>query len=332
MLKKTLTFLILLLAFWLAINYFTYFFGFYSSLAIVSGAYEDTGFFVPEEIKFYDSGKVIGSLYYDREQDKVITKGVLPQKPINVYYEYKPFNRFLYEQVTFNYTESDRQKEIFIIMEQEYVRRNYSARRETEHQKMDVKVVADEIIIEDDLFSEPLRRVVKQKAVQQSGSDFKNVRVVSLGEKRDTHYLDEKSSVGDKRSGRVIRSEYREDEPSQRVVAARDQRPVSRVIESNGESQDSTAGLERTVFLRYHNNGERYLEAEMLGSLPDGFTRIYYENGNLKALIVFKQGKKDGLCKTYYSSGNIENEIHCQNDVIIHKKTYDEAGRLIISW
>ena len=70
----------------------------------------------------------------------------------------------------------------------------------------------------------------------------------------------------------------------------------------------------------------------MLGDLPDGITKIYYENGNLKALIVFKQGKKEGVCRTYFSSGNVENEIECRNDIIIHKKTYNEAGRLIISW
>ncbi len=328
--KKTLYFFFFLFLLWLAVNYFFYFFGFYSSsLAIVSGGYDNTNFFVPEEIKFYDNGKLIGSLYYDRDNEKVIKTGILPQKPVNVYYEYRPFNRFLYDQVTFNYTEIEKQKEFFLILEREYSRRNYLAKQEAVQNKGELKIDGDQIIIAKELFLEPSAAAGKKESVSRTEQDFRNVRVVSLGQETENTRLQESSPV-ERSSGRIIRSGYTEE--TKRLGVSVPQRPVDRVLNDNGTDQQKNENLERSVYRRYHDNGNLYLEAEMSGNLPDGFTKIYYENGNIKALIIFKEGKKDGVCKTYYPSGNIENEIECRNDIIVHKKTYDETGRVILSW
>ncbi len=40
-------------------------------------------------------------------------------------------------------------------------------------------------------------------------------------------------------------------------------------------------------------------------SIKDGVHKEYYENGNLKKEVTYKNGKKDGVSKGYYENGEL---------------------------
>ena len=55
--------------------------------------------------------------------------------------------------------------------------------------------------------------------------------------------------------------------------------------------------------------------------------RYYYESGNLKSEIPYKNGEKEGIGKWYYENGNIRREIpYGKVDGIVKK--YYESGNL----
>ena len=55
----------------------------------------------------------------------------------------------------------------------------------------------------------------------------------------------------------------------------------------------------------------------------------YYEEGNIKSIIPFKNNIVDGLTISYYENGNIKEEVHYKNDKMNGEaKSYDENGKL----
>ena len=56
-----------------------------------------------------------------------------------------------------------------------------------------------------------------------------------------------------------------------------------------------------------------FMESNQIDGVPDGITRLYYENGTLKSEINYKNGIPDGVTKEYYENGKIEFEIHLRN-------------------
>ena len=55
----------------------------------------------------------------------------------------------------------------------------------------------------------------------------------------------------------------------------------------------------------------------------------YYEEGNIKSIIPFKNNIVDGLTISYYENGNIKEEVHYKNDKMNgESKSYDENGKL----
>ncbi|TLE08480.1 toxin-antitoxin system YwqK family antitoxin [Helicobacter bilis] len=57
--------------------------------------------------------------------------------------------------------------------------------------------------------------------------------------------------------------------------------------------------------------------------------KAYYENGNLKMEIPFKNNKKQGMSKGYYESGKLQYEMPYKKDMLQGiEKVYDENGNL----
>ena len=80
---------------------------------------------------------------------------------------------------------------------------------------------------------------------------------------------------------------------------------------------DYENGLLRIYFI-YNKDG-----------IPDGESVEYYEEGNIKSIIPFKNNMVEGLTITYYENGNIDEEVNYKNDKMNGEaKSYDENGKL----
>ena len=80
---------------------------------------------------------------------------------------------------------------------------------------------------------------------------------------------------------------------------------------------DYENGLLRIYFI-YNKDG-----------IPDGESVEYYEEGNIKSIIPFRNNMVEGLTITYYENGNIDEEVNYKNDKMNGEaKSYDENGKL----
>ena len=80
---------------------------------------------------------------------------------------------------------------------------------------------------------------------------------------------------------------------------------------------DYENGLLKTYFI-YNKDG-----------IPDGESVEYYEEGNIKSIIPFRNNMVEGLTITYYENGNIDEEVNYKNDKMNGEaKSYDENGKL----
>ena len=63
--------------------------------------------------------------------------------------------------------------------------------------------------------------------------------------------------------------------------------------------------------------------------IPDGESVEYYEEGNIKSIIPFRNNIVEGLTITYYENGNIDEEVNYKNNKMNGEaKSYDENGKL----
>ena len=80
---------------------------------------------------------------------------------------------------------------------------------------------------------------------------------------------------------------------------------------------DYENGLLRIYFI-YNKDG-----------IPDGESVEYYEEGNIKSIIPFRNNIVEGLTITYYENGNIDEEVNYKNNKMNGEaKSYDENGKL----
>ena len=80
---------------------------------------------------------------------------------------------------------------------------------------------------------------------------------------------------------------------------------------------DYENGLLKTYFI-YNKDG-----------VPDGESVEYYEEGNIKSIIPFRNNIVEGLTITYYENGNIDEEVNYKNNKMNGEaKSYDENGKL----
>ena len=81
----------------------------------------------------------------------------------------------------------------------------------------------------------------------------------------------------------------------------------------------------------YDKNCSIYREIEYYYGNPVNQEKIFYENGNLSALINYKNGKKNGVSEEYYESGILQNKFNYYDNELNGKYTeYYENGNLKI--
>jgi antitoxin component YwqK of YwqJK toxin-antitoxin module len=59
----------------------------------------------------------------------------------------------------------------------------------------------------------------------------------------------------------------------------------------------------------YHHQRLRFEKTYKKG-LQDGYTKYWYDNGQLESVIPFRRGKIDGIVIRYYPNGNRRSKIH----------------------
>jgi len=79
----------------------------------------------------------------------------------------------------------------------------------------------------------------------------------------------------------------------------------------------------------YYEDGQPYQEMHYKAGKLHGVFRAFDENGNLYFEMNFLNGKKEGKEFIYFNKGVIEFENTYQNGERIHRKTFNEAGKLI---
>lgn len=79
----------------------------------------------------------------------------------------------------------------------------------------------------------------------------------------------------------------------------------------------------------YYNQGQLKEKNMFKKGRLNGLSKLYYDNGQLKAESFFKNNQLNGVVKTYDQNGNIQEEVHYKNNRIEGAlKTYYENGQL----
>ena len=61
-----------------------------------------------------------------------------------------------------------------------------------------------------------------------------------------------------------------------------------------------------TPYIKYHPNGNVYVKGQKnSGGQEEGIWEWFFENGNIRLRIPFKEGKEDGIEEFFYKNGNI---------------------------
>ena len=86
----------------------------------------------------------------------------------------------------------------------------------------------------------------------------------------------------------------------------------------DGKSFTEFFAFNRTVCTNLNNMRDsdccsRILNQHKKSNPPDGWFRLYWENGNLKYEWKYKDGKQDGVSKSWWPNGDIKNIQHYKN-------------------
>jgi len=80
---------------------------------------------------------------------------------------------------------------------------------------------------------------------------------------------------------------------------------------------------------KYHMNGQVSLEVTYRNGEIVGPKKTYYENGQLKSETLYQNSQKEGDYTEYYENGEIRRIHTYKNRKLVHKKTFDEKGKLV---
>jgi antitoxin component YwqK of YwqJK toxin-antitoxin module len=61
----------------------------------------------------------------------------------------------------------------------------------------------------------------------------------------------------------------------------------------------------------------------------EGIVSGFYEDGTLMREATYTAGVPNGPAKQYYPSGALHIEDTFRNGTVVHRKTYDESGKLL---
>lgn len=88
-------------------------------------------------------------------------------------------------------------------------------------------------------------------------------------------------------------------------------------------------GKQHGPFTAYYESGAKKAEATYQDGKEEGIVRGFYEDGTLMRESTFTAGVLNGSAKQYYPSGALHIEDTVRNGTVVHRKTYDESGKLL---
>jgi len=83
------------------------------------------------------------------------------------------------------------------------------------------------------------------------------------------------------------------------------------------------------VAYQLRDDGSVWAEQTLLHGVPDGPTRSWYPNGQLKTETNYKLGWGDGVSREWYPDGRLKSYDLIECGISIECKGWDEAGALI---
>jgi uncharacterized protein len=69
----------------------------------------------------------------------------------------------------------------------------------------------------------------------------------------------------------------------------------------------------------------------VLGWVPNGTHKSYFEDGMPYAERSFTHGRRDGVARWFFASGRLATEAHYKDDRLLSRKEYDAQGKLLLS-
>lgn len=94
---------------------------------------------------------------------------------------------------------------------------------------------------------------------------------------------------------------------------------------------NNTFAFKDSVIDYYMSNGKQALRMFYVNGFPDGQIKTFYENGNIKEIGIYKQGKRDSIWCFFYNNGKIEKKINYQNDIPRLMEYYKKNGTPIFT-
>jgi len=94
---------------------------------------------------------------------------------------------------------------------------------------------------------------------------------------------------------------------------------------------DSVSKSDRAYKAFFADNSTIWYEGKIVNGVPGGLWRTYYENGNLKSSVTYKDGKVDGIAFFFYNNAgeNKQAEVIFREDVIdgIYQEFYENGAQ-----
>ncbi|HCK99696.1 MAG TPA: hypothetical protein DHW42_06295 [Candidatus Marinimicrobia bacterium] len=101
----------------------------------------------------------------------------------------------------------------------------------------------------------------------------------------------------------------------------------------NGMLVEETAyknGIKDGFSKFYYQTGQLKSEIQYKNNIINGIVEIYFKSGVLHSETSFKDGKKDGWSKSYYKTGQLRSEIHYENGLLDGiEKVYYKSGVIL---
>jgi antitoxin component YwqK of YwqJK toxin-antitoxin module len=77
-------------------------------------------------------------------------------------------------------------------------------------------------------------------------------------------------------------------------------------------------------------NNNLAISEELKDSIRNGELKLYYEDGSIKKLYTFKEGKQDGVGKTYFPNHNLELQYNYKDSFQLDYIQYYGNGEVFI--
>jgi antitoxin component YwqK of YwqJK toxin-antitoxin module len=114
------------------------------------------------------------------------------------------------------------------------------------------------------------------------------------------------------------------------------EKEMTRVDLQRLEVDDYTYYLDGRPFtgVGYENRPDGTLWGEQAFSigLPDGPSRTWYENGQLKSETNYKLALADGSSREWYSSGQLKSQTLLELGIALERRKWDETGAVTEQW